>query len=117
MAIFIPKGFTHVRRLAGIEEGKCNELRSTCESRHRADYGAAGLISLVSDHRTQSVVDNRYTATIEAAMVRVKFRVFKEDEQGVNQGFHRIYSYPGKRRSKKVRQLSDFLSSGEYSNI
>ena len=81
----ISKGFTHFKRLAGIDEGKCfKDLRSTYESRHRADYGDNGLTSIVSDHSNPDVTDRHYTAKIEAAKVSINFRVFKEKEDGVS---------------------------------
>jgi len=71
--------------LAGIDEGKCfKDLRTTWDSRYRAEFGDNGLISLISDHSNQSVVDKHYTAKIEAAKKSINFRVFKEAEGGVN---------------------------------
>ena len=81
----ISKGFTHFKRLAGIDENKCfKDLRSTYESRHRAEFGDNGLTSIVSDHSNESVVDKHYTAKIEAAKKSINFRIFPENEHGVN---------------------------------
>ena len=81
----ISKGFTHFKRLAGIDETKCfKDLRTTWDSRHRAEYGDNGLTSLVSDHSNESVVDKHYTAKIEAAKKSINFRVFPDSKEGVS---------------------------------
>jgi integrase len=81
----ISKGFTHFKRLAGIDDTKCfKDLRTTWDSRHRAEFGDNGLTSIVSDHSNESVVDKHYTAKIEAAKKSINFRVFPKSEDGVN---------------------------------
>jgi hypothetical protein len=81
----ISKGFTHFKRLTGIDETKCfKDLRTTYDSRHKAEYGDYGLTSLVSDHSNESVVDTHYTAKIEAAKKSINFRVFPKSETSVN---------------------------------
>lgn len=63
----ITKGFTHFKRIAGIDENKCfKELRTTYISRHRAKLGDRGLTAIISDHSNTNVVDKHYTAQIEA---------------------------------------------------
>ncbi len=59
----ITKGFTHFKRIAGIDESKCfKELRTTYISKHRTEFGDSGLTAIVSDHSNLKVVDKHYTA-------------------------------------------------------
>jgi hypothetical protein len=54
----ITKGFTHFKRIAGIDENKYfKELRTTYISRHRAELGDRGLTAIISDHSNANVVD------------------------------------------------------------
>ncbi|BBE17592.1 hypothetical protein AQPE_1748 [Aquipluma nitroreducens] len=81
----ITKGFTHFKRIAGIDENKCfKELRTTYISRHRAELGDRGLTAIISDHSNANVVDKHYTAQIEAIKKSINFRVFSSDEVCVN---------------------------------
>lgn len=81
----ITKGFTHFKRIAGIDENKCfKELRTTYISRHRAEIGDRGLTSIISDHSNPKVVDKHYTAQIEAIKKSVGLKIFSDSEVGVS---------------------------------
>jgi integrase len=81
----ITKGFTHFKRIAGIDENKCfKELRTTYISRHRAEIGDRGLTSIISDHSNSKVVDKHYTAQIEAIKKSSHLRIFSTSEERVN---------------------------------
>jgi integrase len=80
----ITKGFTHFKRIAGINENKCfKELRTTYISRHRAEFGDRGLTAIISDHSNTQVVNKHYTAQIEAVKKSSDLRIFTTSEECV----------------------------------
>lgn len=57
----ITKGFTHFKRLAGIDDNKCfKELRTTFISRLQEEFGDLALTSIVIDNSNQAVVKKHY---------------------------------------------------------
>ena len=77
----ITKGFTHYKRVVGVDNRKCFKyLRKAYISRHRVEYGDNGLTSTISDYSNQSVVDKHYTAQIDTVRKSKDFQVFPEDE-------------------------------------
>jgi len=77
----ICKGFTHFKRLAGIDEQKCfKELRKTYMNQSEAQFGIT-LTTLVSDHSNDEVVRKHYLAQMEAVKKTAGLKIFpKKDE-------------------------------------
>lgn len=72
----ITKGFTHFKRIAGIDENKCfKDLRKTYITKMESGYGMK-LSSIISDHSNDEVVKKHYLAQIEAVMKTQGFKVF-----------------------------------------
>lgn len=72
----ITKGFTHFKRIAGIDENKCfKDLRKTYITKMEYGYGMK-LSSIISDHSNDEVVKKHYLAQIEAVMKTQRFKVF-----------------------------------------
>jgi integrase len=81
----ISKGFTHYKRIAGIEENKCfKELRTTYISKHRAEFGDLGLTATISDHSNLKVVDKHYNAQTDAVKKSVNLKIFPDHEVRAN---------------------------------
>ena len=73
----IGKGFTHFKRIAGIEEQKCfKELRKTFMNRFQTEYGDTEFTSLVSDHSSMEVVKKHYLSSLAAAKKMKDFKIF-----------------------------------------
>ena len=84
----ITKGFTHFKRLAGIDNSKCfKELRTTYISALQNEFGDIILTSTVSDHSNKEVVKKHYLAQINAAKRCSNFSVFSNFQVSVNQRF------------------------------
>jgi integrase len=76
----ITKGFTHFRRVAGINEEKCfKDLRKTYISIRQIKYGDIGLTALISGHSNQEVTRKHYLNQKDAVRKSSGFRVFKLD--------------------------------------
>ena len=76
----ITKGFTHFKRVAGIDDRKCfKNLRITYISRHQMEYGDIGLTATISDHTNEEVVRKHYTSQIDAIKKSAGFRVFPDE--------------------------------------
>ena len=72
----IGKGFTHFKRLAGIDEQKCfKELRKTFINRVEVEYGGE-FTSLISDHSGDAVVKKHYIDQMGAVKKTVGLKIF-----------------------------------------
>ena len=81
----ITKGFTHFKRIAGIDERKSfKELRSTYISRIQDEYGDINLTALVSDHSNKAVVKKHYVDQMDAVKKSSGLRIFSVAEECVN---------------------------------
>jgi integrase len=72
----ICKGFTHFKRLAGIDEQKCfKELRKTFITRMEVEYGR-DFTTLVSDHSNDAVVRKHYIDQMGAVKKTAGLKIF-----------------------------------------
>jgi hypothetical protein len=72
----ITKGFTHFKRVAGIEDEKCfKDLRTTYTTGLQKQYGDYDLTAIITDHTTSEVVKKHYIAQIEMAKKVKDFRI------------------------------------------
>ena len=73
----IIKGFTHYKRVAGIDKKKCfRDLRKTYLNELQDKYGDLRLTAMIIDHSNEEVTRKHYLSQM-AACRRIKdFRVF-----------------------------------------
>jgi len=75
----ITKGFTHFKRLAGIEDSKCfKELGTTNITRLQDKYCELNLTSTVSDYSNKKVIGKHYLAQINNVKKCSNFRISPE---------------------------------------
>lgn len=73
----ISKGFTHFKRVAGIDDSKCfKELRKTYISRIQDQYGDIALTFIISDHSSKEMARKHYLAQINAVKKCSNLRIF-----------------------------------------
>ncbi len=74
----IGKGFTHFKRVAGIDNKKCfKDLRKTFIN--KMHYGDIEGTCIVSDHSTPEVVNKHYLAQLEGAKKNKNLKIFSEN--------------------------------------
>ncbi len=72
----ITRGFTHFKRIAGIEEDKCfKDLRKTFMNILKSEYGYE-LSNIISDHSNEDVSRKHYFSQIEAAKKAKDLEIF-----------------------------------------
>jgi len=73
----LSKGFTHFKRVAGIDENKCfKELRNTFKNIAHSEFGDIELTATVSDHSSIQVLKKHYLSQFEAAKKIKGLRIF-----------------------------------------
>jgi len=76
----IIKGFTHFKRIAGIDDDKkFKDLRKTYISRQQVEYGDIGFTAMISDHGNEEVTRKHYLNQLDAVGKGKDFRVFPEE--------------------------------------